>query len=86
MQRVVIRLQLEWRLRRRLEEHDQDLSRTVLNFCKSWNTIPIVKNVQSPGVSNTALSMIFDNPHKAIGQNFSVIKHDHILDPNDWKT
>jgi len=45
-----------------------------------------VKNLQSSGIGNTALSMIADDLHKTIGQKFSVVKHDHGLGPKDWKT
>ena len=43
-----------------------------------------VKNLQSSGAGNTALSMIADELHKSIGQKFSVVNKNDALDP-DWK-
>ena len=60
---ITDRLELLWKLE----------SRSV----GKWATN--VKNVQSLGISNTALFT------KIIGQKFSVVKHDDWLDPNDWK-
>ena len=45
-----------------------------------------VKNLQSSGAGNTALSMIADDLHKSIGQKFMVMNKNELLDPTDWKS
>jgi len=64
-----------------ITDHSELLQRLECDVVGKWTAN--VKNVQLSGIGNTALSMIADDSHKTIGRKFSVVKHDHGLDPKD---